>query len=80
MVELVITEKQLELLNAAVASGSEEAEILAHGRHFGGPVFKPEPIAFSCSLKIARRLLTVAQQACPDLVPEIHAAMERQAP
>jgi hypothetical protein len=38
-------------------------------------VFKPAPIAVSCAMTIANRLLAVAQEFCPDAVPQIRAAI-----
>jgi hypothetical protein len=39
-------------------------------------VVSPEPIAVICAVDVATRLLTVAQKSCPDIVPEIRAALE----
>jgi len=49
---------------------------LNRGQRFGSRVAGPEPIAVNCTLVTAGRLLKVAQRSCPDVVPEIRAAME----
>jgi hypothetical protein len=43
----------------------------------GSKLFSPEPCAVRCTLAIAMRLLAVAKRSCPDVVPEIRAAIER---
>ena len=65
MVELILSEAQLACLKAAVTVGSEE-------------LFSPEPFAVTCTREIAERLLTVARRSCPDIVPQIRAAIERE--
>lgn len=76
MVEILLTEQQLDCLKAAVPFDSEEAQALHRVVRFGSSVVGPKPIAVLCTLVIAARLLKVAKQSCPDVAPEIHAAME----
>jgi hypothetical protein len=78
MVEFVLTEPQLVRLKTAVTTGSAELEALEAGKRFGSEVFSPEPVAINCTLAIATRLLAVAQRSCPEVVPEIRAAIEQQ--
>ena len=77
MVELILTEAQLACLKAAVTIGSEESAALGRGVRFGNKVLSPEPFAVRCTREIANRLLTVAKRSCPDVVPEIRAAIEQ---
>ena len=77
MVELIVTEDQLACLKAVVPVGSDEAMALNRGERFGTRVLSPEPIAVKCTPEIAIRLMAVAEQACPDVVPEIRAAIEQ---
>jgi len=77
MVEIIVSDEQLRCLEAAVASGSAESAALAKGERLGSSsVVSPEPIAVLCTVEVATRLLTVAQESCPDIVPEIRAALE----
>jgi hypothetical protein len=78
MVELILSEAQLACLKAAVTVGSEESAALGRGTGFGAKLFSPEPFAVKCTREIAERLLTVAQRFCPDVVPEIRAAIEQE--
>lgn len=77
MVELILSEAQLACLKAAVTIGSEESAALGRGVRFGNKVLSPEPFALRCPREIANRLLSVAKRSCPDVVPEIRAAIER---
>jgi len=77
MVQFILTEEQLNCLQAAVAAGSEEYVALSKGRRFGAKVLRPEPIAVDCDLPIATRLPAIAEVLCPDIVEEIRAAIER---
>jgi hypothetical protein len=76
IVEMILTEQQLACLKAAVPLDSEELAALNRAQRFGGGVTGPRPIAVSCTLVTAGRLLKMAQRSCPDVVPEIRAAME----
>ena len=78
MVELILSEAQLACLKAAVTVGSEESAALGRGTGFGAKLFSPEPFAVRCTREIAERLLTVARRFCPDVVPEIRAAIEQE--
>ena len=78
MVELILSEAQLACLKAAVTVGSEESAALGRGTGFGAKLFSPEPFAVKCTREIAERLLTVARRSCPDIVPEIRAAIEQE--
>jgi hypothetical protein len=80
MIEIVLTEPQLDCLKAAVSVGSEESAALQPTRRFGRPVFSPEAVSVTCTLAIGNRLLSVAQQFCPDIVPAILAAIELRNP
>ena len=65
-------------LKAAVTVGSEESAALGRGSGFGAKLFSPEPFAVKCTRQIAQRLLAVAQRFCPDVVPEIRAAIHQE--
>ena len=78
MVDLILSEAQLDCLKAAVTIGSEESAALGRGRRFGSKLFSPEPFAVECTRGIATRLLTVAERFCPDVVPAIRAAIEQE--
>ena len=78
MVEIILTEPQLVRLKASVTIGSEESAVLGRGVRFGSEVFSPEPVAVKCTLAIAARLLAVANRFCPEVVPEIRAAIEQE--
>jgi hypothetical protein len=78
IVKLILTEAQLTCLKAAVTIGSEESAVLGQGVRFGSNLIRPEPFAVKCTSAIAMRLLAVAERFCPDVVPEIRAAMERE--
>jgi len=80
MVELILSEAQLACLKAAVTVGSEESAALGRGTGLGAKLFSPEPFAVKCTREIAERLLTVARRSCPDVVPEIRAAIEQEKP
>jgi hypothetical protein len=77
MVELILSEAQLARLKAAVTIGSEESATLGRAVRFGNKVLSPEPFAIRCTRQIANRLLSVAKRSCPDVVPEIRAAIEQ---
>ena len=77
MVELVLSEAQLACLRVAVTVGSEESAALGRGRGLG-TVFSPEPVVVKCTHAIAQRLLAVARRSCPDIVPQISAAIEQE--
>jgi starvation-inducible outer membrane lipoprotein len=77
MVEFVLSEAQLACLKAAVTIGSEESAALGRGVRFGNKVLSAEPFAVKCTREIANRLLSVAKRFCPDVVPEIRAAIEQ---
>jgi len=78
MVDLILTATQLACLKAAVTIGSEESAALGRGIRFGSKRFSPEPFAVKCTREIATRLLAVATRFCPDVVPEIRAAIEQE--
>jgi hypothetical protein len=78
MVELILSEAQLACLRAAVTVGSEESAALGRGTGLGAKLFSPEPFAVKCTREIADRLLAVARRSCPDVVPEIRAAIEQE--
>ena len=77
MVELILSEAQLACLKAAVTIGSVESAALGRGKGLGA-VFSPEPVVVKCTRAIAERLFTVARRSCPDVVPEIRAAIEQE--
>jgi hypothetical protein len=77
MVELILSEAQLACLKAAVTIGSEESAALGRGKGLGA-VFSPEPVVVKCTRTIAERLFTVARRSCPDVVPQIRAAIEQE--
>ena len=77
MVVLILSEPQLACLKAAVTIGSETSAALGWEVRFGNKVLSPEPFAVRCTREIANRLLTVAKRSCPDVVPEIRAAIEQ---
>src|SRR6266576_469833 len=76
MVELILSEAQLACLKAAVTIGSEESAVLGRGMPLGSKLISPELFAVECTSEITNRLLSVARRSCPDMVPEIRAAME----
>jgi len=78
LIKLILTEAQLTRLKAAVTIGSEESAVLGQGVRFGSKLISHEPFAVKCTSAIAMRLLAVAERFCPDVVPEIRAAMERE--
>ena len=78
MVELILSEGQLACLKAAVTVGSEESAALGRGLRVGSKLFSPETFAVKCTLEIADRLLAVALRFCPDVVPEIRAAIQQE--
>jgi len=80
MVELILSERQLACLQAAVTVGSEESAVLGRAVGLGSKMFSPEPFVVKCTREIAARLLTVAQRFCRDVVPEIRAAIEQEKP
>jgi hypothetical protein len=80
MVELILSERQLACLLAAVTVGSEESAVLGRAVGFGSKLFSPDPFAVKCTREIAARLLTVAERFCRDVVPEIRAAIEQEKP
>ena len=78
MVELILSEAQLTCLKAAVTIGSEESAVLGRAISFGSKLFKPELFAIKCPSEIAARLLRVAERFCPDVVPDIRAAIQQE--
>lgn len=80
MVELILSEGQLGCMKAAVTVGSDESGVLGRAVSFGSKLFKPEVFAVRCTREIADRLLTVALRFCPDVVPEIRAAIQQEKP
>jgi hypothetical protein len=78
MVDLILTEAQLDCLKAAAAIGSEESAALGRGVRFGSKLFSPEPFVVKRPRAIATRLLAVAERFCSDVVPEIRAAIEQE--
>jgi hypothetical protein len=44
----------------------------------GSKLFTRETFAVKCTREIAMRLLTVAERFCPNVVPEIRAAIEQE--
>jgi hypothetical protein len=80
MVELILSEGQLARLKAAVTIGSEESAALGLAQGLGNKLFDPELFAVKCGREIADRLLAVARRSCPDVVPEIRAAIARDKP
>jgi hypothetical protein len=78
MVEFILAESQLDCLKVAVAVGSEESAALGRAVRFGSKLFSPEPFAVKCTREIASRLLRVAERFCPDVVPEIRAAIQQE--
>jgi hypothetical protein len=77
MVDLILSEAQLACLKTVVTIGSEESAALGRAVRFGSKLLSPEPFAFKCTREIATRLLTLAQRFCPDIVPDIRAAIEQ---
>ena len=77
MVEFLLSEAQLASLMTAVTIGSEESAALGRGRRMGEKVLSPEPFVIKCPREIANRLLSVVRRFCPDVVPQIRAAIER---
>lgn len=80
MIEFILSDGQLACLKAAVTVGSEESGVLGRGIRLGSKLFSPETFAVKCTREIADRLLAVARRFCPDVVPEILAAIERDKP
>jgi hypothetical protein len=78
MIELILSEAQLACLKAAVTVGSEESAALGRGTAFGTKLFSPEPFVVKCTREIADRLVAVARRSCPDVVPQIRAAIEQE--
>ena len=78
MIQLILSEAQLACLKTAVTVGSEESAALGRGVRFGSKVFSPEPFAVRCTREIATRLLSIAGRFCPDVVPQIRAAIEQE--
>ena len=78
MVELILSQSQLACLQAAVTVGSEESAAFGRGLRVASKLFTPETFAVRCTREIADRLLAVAWRFCPDVVPEIRAAIERE--
>jgi hypothetical protein len=76
MVELILSEAQLACLKAAVTVGSYESAALGRAKGLG-TVFNPEPVVVKCTRAIAERLFTVARRSCPDVAPQIRAAIEQ---
>ena len=77
MVELILSETQLACLKAALTVGSEESATLGRGKGLGA-VFSPEPVVVKCTRAIAERLFAVARRSCPDVAPQIRAAIEQE--
>jgi hypothetical protein len=77
MVELILSEAQLACLKAAVTVGSYESAALGRAKGLGA-VFSPEPVVVKCTRAIAERLFTVARRSCPDVMPQIRAAIEQE--
>jgi hypothetical protein len=80
MVEIILTEQQLNCLKDAAQKDSPERSALGEGEYFTSDVRAPELISVRCPLKTARALLEIARKSCPDLVPEIRAAIEQAKP
>jgi hypothetical protein len=78
LVELILSDTELDCLKAAVTIGSEESAALGHAIRFGSGLFSPEPFAVKCTRGIALRLLAVAERFCADVVPRIRAAIEQE--
>jgi len=78
MVELILSEAQLTCLKAAVTVGSEESAALGRGLRVRSKLVTPETFAVKCTREIADRLLAVALLFCPDVVPEIRAAIDQE--
>ena len=74
MVDLILTEAQLDCLKAAVTIGSEESAALGRGVRFGSKLFSPEPFVAKCPRAIARGGGAVLLR----VVPEIRAAIEQE--
>jgi hypothetical protein len=74
---LILSQAQLACLKAAVTIGSEDSAALGRGVRFGNKVLSPELFAVKCTRQIANRLLAVAKRHCPEVVPEMRAAIER---
>jgi hypothetical protein len=77
LVEIILTAVQLTCLKDAVPAAADERLTLDRGEFFTGSVNTPELISVKCTLEIARALLDIARKSCPDLVPEIRAAIEQ---
>jgi hypothetical protein len=78
MVELVLSEGQLDCLKAAVTVGSEESSVLGRSVRIGSQLFSSEKFAVKCTREIAMRLLSVAERFCSDVAPGIRAAVEHE--
>jgi hypothetical protein len=80
MVEIILAEPKLNRLKAVVPIGSDEHAALEAGDYFVDSVVTREPIAVTvqCTVEIAKRLLDAARTSCPDVVAEIHAAIEQE--
>jgi len=66
----------LSCLKDAAQKDSPERAALSAGEYFTGGVKAPLLISVRCPLETARALLEIAKQSCPELVPEIRAAIE----
>ena len=78
MVELVLSEGQLDCLKAAVTVGSEESSVLGRSVRIGSQLFSSEKFVVKCTREIAMRLLSVAERFCSDVAPGIRAAVEHE--
>jgi hypothetical protein len=78
MVELVLSEGQLDCLKAAVTVGSEESSVLGRSARIGSQLFSSEKFVVKCTREIAMRLLSVAERFCSDVAPGIRAAVEHE--
>ena len=78
MVELVLSEGQLDCLKAAVTVGSEESSVLGRSVRIGSQLFGSEKFVIKCAREIALRLLSVAERFCSDVAPGIRAAVEHE--
>jgi len=59
MVELVLSEGQLDCLKGAVTVGSEESSVLGRSVRIGSQLFSSEKFVVKCTREIAMRLLSV---------------------
>jgi hypothetical protein len=78
MVELVLSEGQLDCLKAAVTVGSEESSVLGRSVRIGSQLFGSDKFVVKCTREIAMRLLSVAERFCSDVAPGIRAAVEHE--